>query len=334
MDYQLDNIRKLKKQLSASQIEHLDRVWNYYLEHAEWPTSPEYHRGYGKKEKTIEVLESIGGNIVFEVDRNPLSEYHLTLLGLFLLSNGEAKYQILVRYYRYLKELFQTQGWQKRISSEQLRVDIGFDDIEIQQLFDMIHAFYQLPTAGYSGKPPEFNPEMPRDIDDLLDSDIENFILSRTFKEYTDGKPVTLKHQYDKGMKYVSVSQRDLELYEAGLAVIDEYRKAIHILSTIIALIVSMIILIAPIICILSAFFPTSIPFPFNESSSSFIQKVIGSVSAIFGYSLIVGFKLSYKKLLNYFDTKILRFTEKDHINDVLKKYNIEECVSIENEEV
>ena len=292
------SISSIRARLSQIQIKHLDRIWEYYKEHDHWPSTLEFHRGYGSKKETIEILESIGGNIVTERERYLHNEYYLTLLGLFLLSNGEQNYRILVQYYCYIKSVFEAEGWRETITAEELRRELSFTEEDLSQLYYFTEACWQLPSGGSEGKPPKFHLDMPRDIDDLLDFDVEDFIVNRTFKGFSKGRPVTQKRKNELEFQEHYITQRDLNSFIRDGLLLEEYRKFLSNTINKALICAATIALICVAIVAASAFFPKIVPIPFNERISGIAQSFIGCISAVFG-SGFLGLLFKWRKKMH-----------------------------------
>jgi len=186
------SIQEIRKILSDNQGEVLSFIWDYFQSEGEWIPIRALHKRFGGKSRSREILDGLGGNVVFLRDDAGLQRYELTLLGILLTHAGE-RYEILLsKYLLFVKEKCYEDPSRTHVSSDEVTKSLALESDEIRILGFLVR-HERLSSGGSFGKA-QWNAGIPSSIEDIPDDPIP--YLCKTIGEKFD--PTIPLDPYDR----------------------------------------------------------------------------------------------------------------------------------------
>lgn len=127
------SLATLRKRLSLVQHEIFDRIWDYHVCHGKAMPIRGLQHGLGKV-SLRDVLDGISGSAVFETTEAGMGYMSLTMAGAMLTSKGDYLFQLLVRLFDLVRDLFSEDCHVQNVSHDLVHDKLGLSEPPDQRL--------------------------------------------------------------------------------------------------------------------------------------------------------------------------------------------------------
>lgn len=129
---------KIREGMAPFQKELLQEIWQSYRTKGEWPVLRELYSKHGKQ-KVNKALLTLGKGVgLEETSGQRWSRYHLFLLGVLLTKDGVNLQNLLVRFFKYQRELFKKEPRKDSSTSTEIANELGLNPEETILLSHLI----------------------------------------------------------------------------------------------------------------------------------------------------------------------------------------------------
>lgn len=184
-------LSELRQRLSPAQRSVFDSIWMHYIGHGKAMPVRSIQHGLGKV-PLGDLLEGLSGALVFETTEDSMRCMSLTTLGALLTSQGEYLFQLLVRLFDLIRDLFADDCQVQNVSHELVYDKLGLAEPQDQRLlFSLLRLGLHHDAPAYlSGWGPDaqWGIRITDHVTDLHASDsiecyLEQLLLSRYYAD-------------------------------------------------------------------------------------------------------------------------------------------------------
>lgn len=185
----MDTFENVRDKLTDQQKSFLTAIWRYQRQHNQWMPIRVLHRSFGEKNVVRPVLETLAGEIVFEVFDQDEEKYQLTLLGVLLTDDARESKELLIRYLAYMRQKYENHPEVRKIESKELAEQLGLDQQQLALLKFLIRE-YLLHQNGSFLNDGTWTVGIPNYVEDLP-LDLESFLYEQAMKFYDPATPIS-----------------------------------------------------------------------------------------------------------------------------------------------
>jgi len=173
--------------LTKFQRELFDNFWKHFKEHDKWPLTRVIHSRIGTQ-KVRDALQSIGGDIIRELENPPSDTYQLSLIGVLMTSEGEGFRQSLLRYLEFLRDQFISHPEKIEFTNKEIQTGLSLSDEQTTMLGRLIRLGHSLGASGWNES--SWTVRVPKEVEYLphdvpLDKALDDWL----FRHFQD-RPV------------------------------------------------------------------------------------------------------------------------------------------------
>lgn len=141
-------LNSLSSKLTKFQRELFDIFWKHFQENDKWFPTRVVHSQIGTKQ-VRDALQSLGGDIVRELENQPNDTYELSLIGVLLTSEGEKYRQLMVKYLEFLRDEFLSHPEKVEFTSKEIQVGLSLSDPQATILGGLIRLGHSFGAANW-----------------------------------------------------------------------------------------------------------------------------------------------------------------------------------------
>lgn len=178
----------IRKSLSDKQREILNCIWQYYIERREWiPAKVLYHK-HNRKVVSTTIETNLGGILC---ENNTLGEkrFALTFIGILLTDQGPEYENLLIKYLEYVRQQYAVNPEISIIQGSEVAEFLCIDGQKSILLATLIRVSDRLYSGGSFGDN-DWSISVPRNVDELNDSDSQTYFENFIFEMYDPNLPI------------------------------------------------------------------------------------------------------------------------------------------------
>lgn len=182
-------LNDLKRKVLDQQIRFLDELWRYFVTERTWPSTRSVYMS--RPYPTLrDLLPSLGGDVVREVQSGGVKMFELTLVGIFLTSEGDQLLDLFVRCFEFLRKQFFAKNPQTSFTRDEVLKALRLSAEEATSLGLMLHQAWMM---GCGGQGDPWTVHSSNWIEELpQEGEMRELVLQKVFQGFNPIAPVFL----------------------------------------------------------------------------------------------------------------------------------------------